>query len=74
VAEWWRGRSDRRETVLRGLLVEPPTDEVVELAGAALGRVLLGTVSDVCRRARMVGPLSVARKAMRASASPTALL
>jgi hypothetical protein len=26
VAEWWRGRSDRREAVWRGLLVEPPSD------------------------------------------------
>jgi predicted nucleic acid-binding protein len=39
VAEWWRGRTDRREVVLRGLLVEPASDEVVKLAGVALGKV-----------------------------------
>jgi predicted nucleic acid-binding protein len=39
VAEWWRGRTNRREAVLRGLLVEPASDEVVKLAGVALGKV-----------------------------------
>ena len=39
VAEWWRGRTDRRDAVLAGLLVEPPSDETVKLAGVALGRV-----------------------------------
>jgi predicted nucleic acid-binding protein len=39
VAEWWRGRTDRREAVWRGLLIEPPTDETVKLAGLALGKV-----------------------------------
>jgi predicted nucleic acid-binding protein len=39
VAEWWRGRTDRREAVRRGLLVEPPSDDVVKLAGVALGRI-----------------------------------
>jgi predicted nucleic acid-binding protein len=46
VAEWWRGRTDRRESVLKGLLVEPPTDEVVKLAGVALGRVRTATTID----------------------------
>ena len=31
VAEWWRGRTDRREAVWRGLLVEPASDETVRL-------------------------------------------
>ncbi len=26
VAGWWRGRTDRRESVLKGLVVELPTD------------------------------------------------
>jgi hypothetical protein len=39
LAEWWRGRSDRRDAVLGGLLVEPVSDEVMKLAGLALGRV-----------------------------------
>jgi predicted nucleic acid-binding protein len=46
VAEWWRGRTDRREVVLRGLLVEPASDEVVKLAGVALGKVRGATTID----------------------------
>jgi predicted nucleic acid-binding protein len=46
VAEWWRGRTDRREAVWKGLLVEPPSDETVKLAGLALGRVRGATAID----------------------------
>jgi predicted nucleic acid-binding protein len=46
VAEWWRGRSDRREAVWRGLLVEPPSDETVKLAGIALGKIRDATPID----------------------------
>jgi predicted nucleic acid-binding protein len=46
VAEWWRGRTDRREVVLGGLLVEPASDEVVKLAGVALGKVRGATTID----------------------------
>jgi predicted nucleic acid-binding protein len=46
VAEWWRGRNDRRETVWRGLLVEPASDETVKLAGVALGKVPGATTID----------------------------
>jgi predicted nucleic acid-binding protein len=46
VAEWWRGRTNRREAVLRGLLVEPASDEVVKLAGVALGKVRGATTID----------------------------
>jgi predicted nucleic acid-binding protein len=46
VAEWWRGRTDRREAVWTGLLVEPPTDETVKLAGLALGKVRGATTID----------------------------
>lgn len=46
LAEWWRGRTDRREAVLRGLLVEPPSDEVVKLAGIAVGKVRRATIID----------------------------
>jgi predicted nucleic acid-binding protein len=44
--EWWRGRIDRREAVLRGLLVEPASDEVMKLAGVALGKVQGATTID----------------------------
>ena len=46
VAEWWRGRTDRREAVWRGLLVEPPSDETMRLAGVALGKVRKATTVD----------------------------
>lgn len=46
LAEWWRGRSDRREAVLRGLLVEAVSDEVMKLAGVALGKVHRATTID----------------------------
>jgi predicted nucleic acid-binding protein len=39
VAEWWRGRTDRREAIWGGLLVEQVSDETVKLAGVALGKV-----------------------------------
>jgi predicted nucleic acid-binding protein len=46
IAEWWRGRTDRREQVWRALLVEPPSDETVKLAGVAMGRVRGATTID----------------------------
>jgi predicted nucleic acid-binding protein len=46
LAEWWRGRTDRRETVLRGLLVERSSDDVMKLAGVALGKVHGATAID----------------------------
>jgi predicted nucleic acid-binding protein len=46
VAEWWRGRTDRREAVWRGLLVEPPSDETVKLAGIALAKIRNATTID----------------------------
>jgi len=46
LAEWWRGRTDRREAVLRGLLIEPTSDEVMKLAGMAMGKVRGATAID----------------------------
>jgi predicted nucleic acid-binding protein len=46
VAEWWRGRTDRREAVWRGLLVEPAANETMRLAGLALGKVRGSTTVD----------------------------
>jgi predicted nucleic acid-binding protein len=46
IAEWWRGRTDRREALLRGLLVEPASDQVVKLAGLALAKVRAATALD----------------------------
>jgi predicted nucleic acid-binding protein len=47
LAEWWRGRSDRREAVLRGLMVEQVTDDVMKLAGMALGKVRATTIDAI---------------------------
>lgn len=46
LAEWWRGRTDRREAVVRGLLIEAVSDEVMKLAGMALSRVRKATTID----------------------------
>lgn len=47
LAEWWRGRTDCREAVLRGLLVEPVSDDVMKVAGVALGKVQATTIDAI---------------------------
>jgi predicted nucleic acid-binding protein len=39
LAEFWRGRTDRREATLRGILVEPVSDDTMKLAGVALAKL-----------------------------------
>ena len=46
IAEWWRGRSDAREMILRGVRVEDTTVAVARLAGEALGAVPGATAID----------------------------
>jgi hypothetical protein len=46
VVEWWRGRSDAREAILRGLRVERLDGELAKLAGEALAAIPLATVVD----------------------------
>lgn len=48
LAEWWRGRTDVRETILRTLDVEAPTPTLAKLAGLALAdpRVRRATTID----------------------------
>jgi predicted nucleic acid-binding protein len=46
LAEWWHGRTDRREAVVRGLLVEPVPDDVMKLAGVACAKVRGATAID----------------------------
>ena len=46
VGEWWRGRSDIRENILRSLRVEPLTERVARLAGEALAKVARATTVD----------------------------
>ena len=48
LAEWWRGRTDRREAVVRAILVEPVSDEVMKLAGVALAKIPgVGTIDAI---------------------------
>lgn len=46
IAEWWRGRSDARTLILRGVRVENTTAEVAQLAGQALAVVPGATAID----------------------------
>ena len=46
IAEWWRGRTDWRETILAGLFVEAVSDDTAKLAGLALGKVRGATAID----------------------------
>jgi predicted nucleic acid-binding protein len=46
VAEWWRGRTDARETILGALLVEPMTENLARSAGEALRAIRGATVVD----------------------------
>ena len=46
IAEWWRGRSDAREMILRGVRVEATTVELARLAGEALAAVHDATAVD----------------------------
>ncbi len=41
IAEWWRGRSDVRETILRSVDIEIPSVELAKLAGLALAQTNL---------------------------------
>ena len=46
ISEWWRGRSDAREIILRGVRVEVTTTELARLAGEALAAVPGATAID----------------------------
>ncbi len=46
VAEWWRDRTNARETVLRGMRVESTTTEISRLAGEALAAIPGATAID----------------------------
>ena len=46
ISEWWRGRTDVRETILRGVRVEPLDSELAALTGEALARVAGATTID----------------------------
>ena len=46
IAEWWRGRSDARETILEGVRVEPLDGDLAKLAGEAIAALSGTTVVD----------------------------
>jgi len=46
ITEWWRGRTDAREGILRGLRIEPLGDALAKLAGEALAAVAGATAID----------------------------
>jgi predicted nucleic acid-binding protein len=46
IAEWWRGRTDAREVILRGVRIEPLDSELAKLAGDALAAVAKATTVD----------------------------
>lgn len=46
ISEWWRGRTDVRDAVLRGVRVEPTDLELAQLAGEALAAVRGATTVD----------------------------
>ena len=46
VAEWWRGRTDAREILLRGVRVEPLDSALARLAGEALAEIAEATTID----------------------------
>jgi predicted nucleic acid-binding protein len=58
VAEWWRGRTDLRETILRSVDVDVPTLELAKLAGLALA-------GSNARRAAAVDAIVMASAALR---------
>jgi len=46
IAEWWRGRTDHRDTIIGGIMVEPVHPELSKLAGLALASVPRATAID----------------------------
>lgn len=49
IVEWWRGRSDARKHVMSGLMREPLTESLAQVAGEALAKVPGSTVVDAHR-------------------------
>lgn len=46
VAEFWRGRTDRRDAILRSLDIELPSVALAKTAGIALGKIPAATFVD----------------------------
>lgn len=46
VTEWWRGRTDRRESILGLVRIEPLSEQLARIAGEALAAVRGATAID----------------------------
>jgi predicted nucleic acid-binding protein len=46
VAEWWRGKTDARDAVLRGVRIEPLDGQLAKLAGEAIAAIEGATTVD----------------------------
>jgi predicted nucleic acid-binding protein len=46
IGEWWRGRTDLRESIRMSVRIEPLTDAIARLAGEALAKVKRATTID----------------------------
>jgi hypothetical protein len=46
VPEFWRGRTDRRDAILRSVDIEPATIDLAKKAGEALGAITGATLAD----------------------------
>jgi predicted nucleic acid-binding protein len=46
VGEWWRGRTDLRDSILESVDVEPLTEALAKLAGEALAAIRGATLVD----------------------------
>ena len=46
VAEWWRGRTERREAILAGISIVPVDERLGKAAGEALAAIRTATIVD----------------------------
>ena len=67
VAEWWRGRTDDREDILRSVDVEvgEPCRLVAKVAGEALARVHTKREDQMCRSKLLVDAVVMASASLR---------
>jgi hypothetical protein len=67
VAEWWRGRTDDRDDILRAVDVEigEPCRTVAKLAGAALAGIRSKKDDETCRSKLLVDAIVMASASLR---------
>jgi hypothetical protein len=62
IAEWWRGRTDVRESILAAIDVESVSLALARLAGEAMARVRGATLADAAPLTRNCGCLFSTRR------------